>query len=96
DPGKMIDVATNMLTGLGGVMANLFLIIITVVFMLFEGPSISRKIHLALDDPDMKMAQIDRFLESINSYLAIKTLVSLATGFLATMVLWALDVDYFI
>jgi len=96
DPGKMIDVATNMLTGLGGVMANLFLIIITVVFMLFEGPSISRKIHLALDDPDMKMAQIDRFLESINSYLAIKTLVSLATGFLATMLLWALDVDYFI
>ncbi|HCV05494.1 AI-2E family transporter [Pseudoalteromonas sp. SSMSWG5] len=96
DPGKMIDVATNMLTGLGGVMANLFLIILTVVFMLFEGPMLNKKIHLALDDPEMKMQQIDRFLGSINSYLAIKTMVSLATGLLAGFMLWALDVDYFV
>jgi len=96
DPGKMIDVATGMLTGLGGVMANLFLIILTVVFMLFEGPMLSQKIHMALDDPDSKMQQIDRFLHSINSYLAIKTLVSLGTGFLAGLLLWILNVDYFV
>jgi len=96
DPGKMVDVATNMLTGLGGVMANMFLIIITVVFMLFEGPSISKKIHMALADPDRKMEQIDRFLASINSYLAIKTLVSLGTGIIAAFYLWILDVDYFV
>ncbi len=96
DPGKMIDVATGMLTGLGGVMANLFLIILTVVFMLFEGPMLSHKIHMALDDPDMKMKQIDRFLNSINSYLAIKTVVSLGTGLLAALLLWTLNVDYFV
>ena len=45
--------------------------------MLFEGPMLGKKIHLALDDPEMKMKQIDRFLDSINSYLAIKTMVSL-------------------
>jgi predicted PurR-regulated permease PerM len=96
DPGKMIDVATNMLTGLGGVMANMFLIILTVVFMLFEGPMLSHKIHSAVKDPDVKMKQINRFLESINSYLAIKTVVSLATGVLAAFYLWVLDVDYFV
>jgi|TARA_B100001057_G_scaffold212849_1_gene213179 predicted PurR-regulated permease PerM len=96
DPGKMVDVATNMLTGLGGVMANMFLIILTVVFMLFEGPALSKKIHMALADPDRKMEQIDRFLVSINSYLAIKTLVSLATGIIAAFYLWILDVDYFV
>lgn len=96
DPGKIIDVATGMLTGLGGVMANLFLIILTVVFMLFEGPMLSHKIHMALDDPDRKMQQIDRFSESINSYLAIKTVVSLGTGLLAGILLWLLDVDYFV
>ncbi|KZN68746.1 AI-2E family transporter [Pseudoalteromonas luteoviolacea] len=95
DPGKMIDVATNMLAGFGGVMANIFLILLTVVFMLFEAPMLSKKVHLALDDPQMKMQQIDRFLNSINSYLAIKTLVSLATGALASLILWILDVDYF-
>ncbi|MBB1404272.1 AI-2E family transporter [Pseudoalteromonas sp. SG44-5] len=96
DPGKMVDVATNMLTGLGGVMANMFLIILTVVFMLFEGPSLNHKIHSALNDPDKKMKQINRFLDSINSYLAIKTLVSLGTGILAASLLWFLDVDYFV
>ncbi|KAF7773760.1 hypothetical protein PCIT_a0076 [Pseudoalteromonas citrea] len=96
DPGKMIDMATNMLTGFGGVMANLFLIILTVVFMLFEAPMLSKKVHLALDDPEMKMLQVDRFLESINSYLAIKTMVSLGTGFCAGLLLWILDVDYFV
>jgi len=96
DPGKMVDVATNMLTGLGGVMANMFLIILTVVFMLFEGQMLRNKIHAALKDPDNKMKQIDRFLESINSYLAIKTLVSLGTGIIAAFYLWILDVDYFV
>ena len=96
DPGKMVDVATNMLTGLGGVMANMFLIILTVVFMLFEGPMLRNKIHAALKDPDNKMKQIDRFLESINSYLAIKTLVSLGTGIIAAFYLWILEVDYFV
>lgn len=96
DPGKMIDVATNMLAGFGGVMANIFLILLTVVFMLFEAPMLSKKVHIALDDPQMKMQQIDRFLDSINSYLAIKTGVSLATGVLAGFLLWLLDVDYFV
>ncbi|MBQ4833164.1 AI-2E family transporter [Pseudoalteromonas sp. MMG010] len=96
DPGKLVDVATNMLTGLGGVMANMFLILLTVIFMLFEAPMLSKKIHMSLNDPQRKMAQIDRFLESINSYLAIKTLVSLGTGLIAAIYLWILGVDYFV
>jgi predicted PurR-regulated permease PerM len=96
NPGKLIDMATNTLAGVGGVMANFFLIMLTVVFMLFEAPYISQKVHLALDDPEMKMQQIDKFLESVNSYLAIKTLVSLATGVLVSIMLWAFGIDYFI
>lgn len=96
DPGKVIDIAANTLAGVGGVMADLFLIIITVVFMLVEAPYIGKKMHLALRDPEMKQKQIDQFLDSVNSYLAIKTLVSLATGSLVTLMLWAFDIDYFI
>jgi len=96
DPSKVIDVAANTLSGLGSVMANLFLIILTAIFMLFEAPVVSKKVHLALADPQMKMKHIDRFLDSVNSYLAIKTLVSLGTGVLAGIFLWILDVDYFV
>jgi predicted PurR-regulated permease PerM len=96
DPSAALGLATDMLSGFGGVMANLFLIILTVVFMLFEAPLISKKIHLALDDPKMRMQQIDRFLSSVNNYLAIKTLVSIATGILVSVMLWAVGLDFYL
>lgn len=96
DPSAAMGFAATMLSGLGGVMANLLLIIITVIFMLFEAPSLPRKIHHALDDPDMKLNQIDRFLESVNNYLAIKTLVSIATGICVSLMLWAFGVEFYL
>lgn len=94
DPGVAMQMVGNLLSGFGGVMANLFLIILTVVFMLFEAPEAGKKVHIALDDPKMKMHHIDRFLESVNSYLAIKTMVSLGTGTCVGVMLWILGVDY--
>lgn len=96
DPAAAMGLAAKMLSGLGGVMANLFLIIITVVFMLFEASSIPRKLHLALDDPQAKLKQIDQFLASVNNYLAIKTLVSIATGVCVAIMLWAMGLDFFL
>ncbi|WP_286235584.1 AI-2E family transporter [Thalassotalea sediminis] len=94
DPAAAMGLAADMLSGLGNVMANLFLIIITVVFMLFEAPSLSHKFHLALDDPEMRLKQIDKFLSSVNNYLAIKTLVSIATGACVSIMLWAIGLDF--
>ena len=96
DPGAAMGLAADMLSGLGGVMANLFLIIITVIFMLFEASSLPRKVHLALDDPQMRMRQIDRFLSSVNHYLAIKTVVSIGTGILVSFMLWMFGLDFFL
>lgn len=96
DPGAAMGLAANMLSGLGGVMANLFLIIITVIFMLFEASSVPRKLHLAMDDPQARLKQIDEFLASVNNYLAIKTLVSIATGVCVSVMLWALGLDFFL
>jgi AI-2 transport protein TqsA len=94
NPGAAMALMADMLKGLGSVMANLFLIVLTVIFMLFEAPSIPGKVHLALKDPHRKMHHIDRFLDSVNSYLVIKTGVSLVTGLCATLMLWFLGVDY--
>jgi AI-2 transport protein TqsA len=94
NPGAAMSLVANMLKGLGNVMANLFLIILTVIFMLFEAPTIPGKVHGALKDPTHKMHHIDRFLDSVNSYLVIKTAVSLATGVCVGMLLWVLEVEY--
>lgn len=94
NPSVAMQMVGNLLSGFGGVMANLFLIILTVVFMLFEAPDVAKKVHIALDDPKMKMQHIDRFLESVNSYLAIKALVSLGTAISVGILLWVLDIEY--
>ena len=64
--------------------------------MLFEASSLSHKLHLALDDPQARLKQIDQFLASVNNYLAIKTLVSIATGVIVSIMLWAFGLDFFL
>jgi predicted PurR-regulated permease PerM len=96
DPAIAMGMAANMLSGFGSVMANLFLIILTVVFMLFEASTFPLKLHLALDDPEMRLKQIERFLASVNHYIAIKTMVSIATGIVVSIMLWAFGLDFFL
>ena len=95
DPATAMSVATNFISGMGGVLSNLFLILLTVIFMLFEADSIPRRLHIALADPDMKLQHIDRFIRSVNSYLAIKTVVSLGTGLIIGITLYAMNIDHF-
>ncbi|NQZ88245.1 MAG: AI-2E family transporter [Saccharospirillaceae bacterium] len=96
DPAAAMGLAADMLSGLGSVMANLFLIILTVIFMLFEASTLPKKLHFALADPDMRLKQIDRFLVSVNNYLAIKTLVSIATGVIVSLMLWAFGLEFYL
>jgi AI-2 transport protein TqsA len=96
DPGAAMNMATNLLSSLGGVLTDFLLILLIVVFMLFEAESVPKKIHIALDDPSMKIQQIDKFLVSVKNYLVIKTLVSLGTGIIIGLWLYFLGVDHFL
>lgn len=96
DPGIAMGMATNLLSGLSGVLTNFLLILLTVIFMLFEADSIPKKIHIALDDPQMKMRQIDKVLLSVKNYLVIKTVVSLFTGLVIGFWLYFLGLDHFL
>ncbi|MGB1238075.1 MAG: AI-2E family transporter [Pseudomonadales bacterium] len=96
DPGAAVNVVTVLLSGFGSVMANLFLVLLTVIFMLSEASCMSRKFHVAFGDRDMRVSQIDEFLGAVNQYLAIKTMVSIATGTIISLVLWAIGLDYWV
>jgi AI-2 transport protein TqsA len=96
DPGVAMGMVSTLLSGVGGVMANLFLIVLTVIFMLLEATTLPQKVHLALNDPAMKLRQIDKFISSVNQYLAIKTVVSIGTGTLAGLLCWIVGVDHFV
>ena len=96
DPGVAMGVATDLLSSLSGVLTNFLLILLTVIFMLFEADSVPKKIHIALDDPQMRMRQVDKVLASVKNYLVIKTAVSLATGLVVGLWLYVLGLDHFL
>lgn len=94
DPGAVMGLVGMFLNSLSGVLTNGFLILMTVVFILLETSSFPSKLQYILGDPDGSMSRLDQFLNDINRYLAIKTIISLVTGILVTIFLLLLGLDY--
>lgn len=96
DPSKVMTLVTSTLTGFSSVLGNVFLLLLTIVFMLSEGPGFAKKLHVAFDDPNSAEKDLDHFLNIVNRYMAIKTMISLATGLIIGFFLWLLGVDFFV
>lgn len=94
DPGKAMAMAGQIITGLGNVLAQAVLILITVIFMLVEASAFQVKIHTIADDPKASLEQVNAITSSIKRYMTIKTSTSLLTGVLIGIWLWILEVDY--
>ena len=94
DPSVVMSLAANTLSGLGNVLTDGFLILLTVVFMLTEASSFPAKLHKVLQRPERSLAGFDHFLQTVKRYMVIKTWVSLATGALVWLGLWAIGLDY--
>jgi len=94
DPGTALVMAGNTLRGLGGVLSNSFLILLTVIFILAEASSFPRKLRDVLSDPDQNLPHFSRFADNVNRYMAIKTTISVATGVIVGVFLAILGVDF--
>lgn len=94
NPGKALTMAGQLISGLGNVLAQALLILITVVFMLMEASAFQGKLHAISDDPQASLARAEAITQSIKRYMTIKTSTSLLTGILIGVWLWILGVDY--
>ena len=94
NPAEALAMAGTTLAGLGSVLSNSFLIILTVIFILAEASSFPRKLRDVLRDADRSMPYFSRFAENVNRYIAIKTSVSVVTGLVITIYLAVLGVDF--
>ena len=79
---------------MGGVLANTFLILFTVIFILLEAAGFPAKLRKALGDKTQAVQHFARFSQLVQKYLVIKTLVSLMTGASIGIALWIIGVDY--
>ncbi|MBD8163850.1 AI-2E family transporter [Erwinia persicina] len=94
DPNAVMDVATTMLGQFSGAMTQIVLVMMTVIFMLFEVHHLPYKLRYALVNPQIRIAGLHRALKGVTHYLALKTLISLATGILVWLALMALGVKF--
>ena len=94
NPAAAMKLVSRLLTGLGGVLTNAFLIILTVTFMLGEASGFFEKLRSTMADPDRSFETIDKVFFSIQHYMGLKTVMSLATGIAIAAWLAILGVDY--
>jgi len=86
-------VATS-LTGLTGVLTNVFMILLTVVFILVEASDLSDKLKRGLKNSKKSLKGMSEIAASLNRYIALKTVFSFATGVLVAIWMAILGVDF--
>lgn len=94
DPAKAMSLAARLLDGVGSALTNAALIVFMLVFMLLEVTGFQKKLKLALPVSWDVMDYISRVAHSVKRYLAIKTMISLATGLTAGLLVGVMRIDF--
>jgi len=93
NPGLAMRMVQNLFTALTGVLSNIFLILLTVIFILLESSGFQTKLRALSADPDTSVEQFDVIAENLKRYVAIKTTTSFVTGLLLMIWLAVIGVD---
>jgi len=94
DPAAAMQMANSLFGALSQVLSNTFLIILTIVFILLEASSFPLKVRAMMGNAEHSLEHFDRFIQSVNQYVAIKAVVSLVTGLVIAIALAIIGVDY--
>ena len=95
NPARAMTVVVSVLREfLQGFLTNTFMILVTVVFILLELAGLPNKLQMALGKDHGSVPALDRFSDSINRYLLIKSWVSLTTGVCAFTLCRVVGVNY--
>lgn len=94
NPGQAMGLVGRTITGLGSMLTTTFLIIFIVMFLLLEQSTFAVKMRHALPNADRSLASTSNFIGQVNKYLVIKSSISVVTGVVIALWLWALGVDF--
>ena len=95
-PSWMLGLMRNLVENLGLILANGFLIVLTMVFMLLEVSSFPTKVRIALGEADATEAREnwEKVGSAVRRYVVLKTIVSLGTGLCVSGLMALLGVNY--
>lgn len=93
-PAAALSFVRQIGGGLGTVLANIFLIVLTIIFILFEASGFPAKVREALGGRGEVVDSFREFSDRLQEYLRIKTLVSMMTGGAIAFWLWLVGLDF--
>lgn len=94
NPTKLIGFTSVIINQLGGLIGNTFTVFFLMLFLLFELESFSLKTKAISKNTHVSLEFLDTIGSSIRTYLSIKTMTSLLTGFIIWICLVIVGVEY--
>ena len=94
NPGPVMDLIVGLLAGMGSALSNTLLILLTVTFILLEASSFPIKLRAVLGNPNQVFPEFTRFVNEIQRYMVIKTIINLVAGTVLGLWLYILGVDF--
>jgi AI-2 transport protein TqsA len=93
-PGRWLEIAASAMYGLTSLLSSLLLVLLFLVFMLSEVTGLPEKLRTALGDRAVDLHRFAPVVTEVQEYLAVKTLISLATGALIGGSTYLLGLDF--
>lgn len=94
NPEHVVGLVTATLRGVTWAVSNAFLVLLVMAFMLAESAALPAKVRAALGSDEADLSRFVTVIIEVQTYLGIKTVVSLITGFLVGCWIWILGVDF--
>lgn len=98
DPSVIMNFVSRILLNFSGVVSNVFVLVLVVIFMLSEAPTMKHKFAVVMsskpNDVEKEERHINRILQGVIGYLGIKSITSLLTGLSVFILLEVCSVQY--
>lgn len=94
NPKVVMQMMASAFNSLGGVLTNVFLILFMVIFILLEASGFPDKVKRAFGTETRALFHFDAFTHTVQKYLLLKTLLSIANGVIIGIGLAIMGLDY--
>lgn len=94
NPEAVVNLLGGTLGALAGLLQNAFLVLLAVIFILVEAAGFRAKLRLAFGEDSSSLERFSQITRQVQNYLAVKTAVSLSTGFLAWTWCYTLGLEF--
>jgi AI-2 transport protein TqsA len=94
DTGKVLAIVGNALTQLASLLSYTLLVLLMVVFLLFDAVDLPARLRLALRRPEEELEQVRHVASEIKHYIVLKTYLCLTTSSVTLIVLYVMGVDF--